>query len=171
MRLAISSTSMTAAIDQPWLPLMARQSADTTAGVIDPPADDAGDDGGDGDGDRWVTVATFWSSVEAHLARNVLEGEDIPVVIYDENVVSTHWLAASALGGIKLLVPLPDAHHAGELLGLADASRGAVSCPGCRSVRVRSLAPLTGTGWVAKLANKVLGDLRRCLDCGNTWRR
>src|SRR4051794_22723882 len=49
--------------------------------------DDHPDDGngGDDDGDavRWITVATFWDSTRAHIARLKLESEDIDCVVFD----------------------------------------------------------------------------------------
>jgi hypothetical protein len=82
--------------------------------------DDRGDDDRDDDG-PWVTVATFWSAPEAHLARLRLESNDIDCIILDENLVSTDWLYANAVGGIKVQVPASRAAYAKDLLeGPAD---------------------------------------------------
>src|SRR5690348_8982234 len=87
---------------------------------FDPPYDgDGGDDGGDDDDDgddapvRWVTVATFWHSTRAHIARLKLESEDIDCVLFDEHL---NWLCATCGGGIKLQVPEPDAPRARLIL-------------------------------------------------------
>lgn len=66
---------------------------------------------------RWVTVASFSLSTEAHLARLKLEHENIDCVIVDEHMISTNWLLSPALGGIKLQVPPDQARMARELLG------------------------------------------------------
>jgi hypothetical protein len=116
------------------------------AGDIDPPSDD--DDGGS---NRWVTVATFWQSTEAHIARLKLESEEIDCVLIDENLVATDWLYANAVGGIKLRVPEEDAARARQILSErppaialeadeirdeADRAETILVCPECGSSRV-----------------------------------
>ncbi len=51
-----------------------------------------------------VTVATYADPIQASLARNYLEENDIPVVMTDEETVSVDWSLGFALGGIKLQV-------------------------------------------------------------------
>jgi hypothetical protein len=60
--------------------------------------------GGDGGGGKWVTVATFWASEAAHIARLALESNGVRCMILDEYLVATDWLLAQATGGIKLQV-------------------------------------------------------------------
>jgi hypothetical protein len=64
------------------------------------------DEDGDGDsgGGKWVTVATFWASEAAHIARLALESNGVRCMILDEYLVATDWLLAQATGGIKLQV-------------------------------------------------------------------
>src|SRR6478736_3103835 len=83
---------------------------------IDPPneADDADD--GDGDPGPWVTIATFWQSVEAHFARLKIEDADIPCMLVDENMAMQYTIA---VGGIKLRVPAAKAEEAQKVLALA----------------------------------------------------
>ena len=82
-----------------------------------PPPPDRDDAGGGGDDDRpWVRVAAFWQPTEAHLARLKLESEGIECFLSDENIVTTYWLYANAVGGVKLLVREQDAPRAAELL-------------------------------------------------------
>src|SRR6516164_6008964 len=54
--------------------------------------------------DRLVTVATFHEPVAAALARNFLESEGIPAVLFDEDTIATNWMLSGAIGGIKLQV-------------------------------------------------------------------
>ena len=94
---------------------------------LPPPPDDRDTDDGDGDdgeGDDgpWVTVATFWHPTEAHLARLKLESEGIDCFLSDENIVTTYWLYANAVGGVKLLVREQDAPRAAELLRRGSAA-------------------------------------------------
>jgi hypothetical protein len=53
----------------------------------------------------WETVATFDNAVAAEMAKNLLEGHGIPVMISDEETVATIWSLSNAVGGIKLRVP------------------------------------------------------------------
>jgi hypothetical protein len=172
--------------------LMERQMVEaidpTTPDDIDPPSDDFGDGGGDGDDDsgddreyfHWVTVATFWTAPDAHIARLRIESQDIPCLIADENIVSTQWLWANAVGGIKLQVPAEDAAAARQLLKevapgvLSDEPDSTVYCPRCdsRDVTVerfsRRLAFLT----ILLLGAPLPFIVRRsqCQSCGHSWR-
>jgi hypothetical protein len=49
-------------------------------------------------------VATFHEPVAAALARNFLESEGIPAVLFDEDTIATNWMLSGAIGGIKLQV-------------------------------------------------------------------
>ena len=80
------------------------------------PPDVVEDDDGGGDDGPWVTVATFWQPTAAHLARLKLESEGIDCFLSDENIVTTYWLYANAVGGVKLLARGQDAPRAVELL-------------------------------------------------------
>src|SRR5438093_8419577 len=99
--------------------VMATESTDLSTQVddIDPP--EPGGDGPDNPGrdpGKWITVATFWQAIDAHLARLKLESEAIDCFLIDENLVATDWLYANAVGGIKLRVPPGSADHARQIL-------------------------------------------------------
>ena len=76
--------------------------------------------------ERLVTVRSFWTEVEAHLAKNRLEAEGIPAFLADETTVSTAWHLGNAVGGVKLQVAEPDAERATVVL---DAPAGPVEAP------------------------------------------
>jgi len=102
----------------------------------EPPHDDGGDDDDDDDdGDdgpvRWVTVATFWHSTRAHIARLKLESEEIDCVLFDEHL---NWLCATCGGGIKLQVPEPDAPRARQILRARAADHDAALTDESRAV-------------------------------------
>lgn len=93
-----------------------------------PPSSDPPDDGPDDDGAsddarriRWTTIATFSTPTEAHVARLLLEANDIDCFIADEHTVSTAWHYSLATGGMKLQVDASDVSRAVERL----ASRSA----------------------------------------------
>lgn len=54
--------------------------------------------------DSFVTVAAFQDPVAAVLAKNFLESEGIPAVLFDETTVATDWMLSAAIGGVKLQV-------------------------------------------------------------------
>lgn len=62
-----------------------------------------------------VTIATFLMQWQAHMARGVLEAEDIPCVLLDENTAQNTFHAI-AIGGIRLQVPEAYAQRAREIL-------------------------------------------------------
>ena len=51
-----------------------------------------------------TTVAVFGTPWEAQLLRLRLEAEDVPAFVQYENHVGMNWLAALALGGVRLQV-------------------------------------------------------------------
>jgi hypothetical protein len=73
--------------------------------------------------DRLVTVATFHEPVAAALARNFLESEGIPAVLFDEDTIATGWMLSGAIGGIKLQVAPIHLERAEMLLAQIQASR------------------------------------------------
>ena len=89
-----------------------------SAGGPDVPVDTSDGDGDSGGRDDWVTLGTFWSSVEAHLARLKLEAEGIDCLILDDHMAN-HQLFALATGGVKLMVPAAEAEHARAILRLS----------------------------------------------------
>jgi len=101
----------------------------------DPPHDGSDDDGDSDDGDdeplRWVTVATFWHSTRAHIAKLKLESEEIDCVLFDEHL---NWLCATCGGGIKLQVPEPDAPRARQILRARAGDQDDAAASGSRAV-------------------------------------
>jgi hypothetical protein len=54
--------------------------------------------------DDLVTVATYWSPIEASLAKNRLEAAGVPVAMADEMTAVVNWGLTNAIQGIKLQV-------------------------------------------------------------------
>ena len=69
-----------------------------------------------------VTIATFDTMLDAHIALGRLQAEGIEAVLADEHLVQTDWLYAIAVGGIKLQVAEADAPYAVEVLGRDDSA-------------------------------------------------
>jgi len=62
--------------------------------------------------DDLVTVAAFWSPIEANLAKNQLEAAGVPVAIADEMTAVVNWGLTNAIRGIKLQVRRRDFERA-----------------------------------------------------------
>lgn len=65
---------------------------------------------------RLVTVATYDNAVSAHIAAGRLRADGLYCEIADEHLVQTDWLAAPAVGGIKVQVPAEHAQRAVAIL-------------------------------------------------------
>jgi hypothetical protein len=133
----------------------------------------------------FVSVATYASSGEAHLARIALEAEGLRTVILNEN--TTNFMPDVALtpqGGIQLQVLRQDLERAKEILHRAQESRpsddpmfapepGWDACPKCHSTDIirttydkNSTRILIWALW--------FGFRRRrttCKKCGHLWNR
>lgn len=83
-----------------------------------------------------ITVATFQSVDEAHLARMRLEGSGIDAVVADENMVQTFWFYSNAIGGVRMQVREEDHAAAIEVLGLVPVKEGLIECPNCGSTKI-----------------------------------
>ena len=61
---------------------------------------------------NWTTIKVFNESLQAHMLKSILEGEDIPCFLKDDNMVAIHPWASIALGGVKLQVKEVDVDKA-----------------------------------------------------------
>jgi hypothetical protein len=141
------------------------------------PPDFFDNDNNDGDGDddnnepsRWVTVARFSRSSDAHIARIKLEAEDIDCVIIDEHLGST--LGYIAVGGIKLQVPEAQSRVAQSLLGNTRRPHPTF-CPACHQPGAR-LAPISPTTVLLSLLLlgiplAFLSSKHTCPHCNHSW--
>jgi hypothetical protein len=76
--------------------------------------------------DELVTIATYDFPAIAEIERSVLDEEDIPAFLADDNLVATNWLLSNAVGGAKLRVAASNVPRAVEIL---DAYRASHSGP------------------------------------------
>jgi hypothetical protein len=63
-----------------------------------------------------VTLATFWSAPEAHLACSRLEAEGIAAVVTDEIATTATWGLGNICGGVRVDVPAADLTKAREIM-------------------------------------------------------
>jgi hypothetical protein len=70
--------------------------------------------------DNFITIASYLTGPEAHLAKNSLELEGIPSFLADEQTDNALGLVVGFVHGVKLLVAEEHAERAAEIL----AARG-----------------------------------------------
>jgi len=70
--------------------------------------------------ERWITVATFATPEQAHIACNALREFGLPARLDDDVIVGLAWHLGTALGGVKVKVPEEHVAAAREFLGYAD---------------------------------------------------
>lgn len=91
-----------------------------------------------------VTIESFTSPWEAHIARGRLEAEGIPASVIGEHHIGAHWPISQALGGVRLMVPKSAAAealdvlralHSGKFQADLEAETGLTksACPHCGS--------------------------------------
>jgi hypothetical protein len=92
--------------------------------------------------DELVTVTTYSSVIDAHLAKNKLESEGILAFLFDENVMSLNPLYNISVGGIKLKTLESDRAQAEAVLtSLQDQpytneQNEVITCPQCGSENI-----------------------------------
>lgn len=133
-----------------------------------------------------VTVDTFTSPWDAHIARSLLESEGIPAFLGDENMVGMDWPLSQALGGVKLKVSAADVEQARVVLKewkeghfeaalVEELALATPVCPRCgskelepfRSERSRFLTFLFGIFTAAIFPPPISG--LRCERCGHEF--
>lgn len=136
----------------------------------------------------FVTVASFISPWDAHIAKGLLESEGIPVVIRNEHHVSVNWTLSNALGGVLLQVTEENANRAQKVLESVHTGepKQAIKqqfpdmvenvCPQCTSLNIKSRFPI-GTIILLVFTLGFTGIIfppRRknhtCLECGSEWK-
>ncbi len=137
--------------------------------------------------DKLVTIATFWESWEAHLAKDRLLDAGINCFLSGVNFVATYWLYANADRGIKLKVVGSNAAKAGELLegnGQIETDETANSdlqakgdndvCPKCQSADIKYERFSRNVFFLSILLLgfplPFPGKHYRCKSCRHAWR-
>jgi len=137
--------------------------------------------------EKLITVATFWETWEAHLARDKLSDAGINCFLSGENFVATYWLLAGADRGIKLKVAEPDAPEAVKILEAdekekikktADSSPDGQEenevCPKCQSTDIEyerfSRKIFFLSILLLRFPLPFFSNRYRCQSCGYVWR-
>ena len=65
-----------------------------------------------GEQNRWQTIRTYSTVIDAELARTKLESQDIECFVHDTFLLSINSFLTNALGGVRLDVKTEDAERA-----------------------------------------------------------
>ena len=130
-----------------------------------------------------VVVATYDTSTEAHLARTVLESEDVFAIVQGDHAMSANPFFVFYPGvRVELKVMSEDLAKAKEILGVSDQPEvkehtTVFQCPECGSniTKTRKLSGKTFLAWLylAPIIAFLLGifkGTRRCESCGFSWK-
>lgn len=101
-----------------------------------------------GEGNPFISVATFSTPIEAHLARNILEEEGIEAIIADEHLGDTAGGYIQAIGGIRVQVRASDAEAARAILAVNPPLKGTPKAnPGILWILLVGVAIALLTSW------------------------
>ncbi|HUR66172.1 MAG TPA: DUF2007 domain-containing protein [Chitinophagaceae bacterium] len=127
---------------------------------------------------EWVLLNAYQNYVEAHIAKGVLEENEIPSWLKDENTVTIDPILTNAVGGIKLMVEKENAQKAWEILeGLRNEHRVLLTCPQCGSHNIEFVStPRKPMNWISAITTFFIGDyaiavdkVNHCFDCGKEF--
>ena len=126
----------------------------------------------------FVPVRSYSDSIQANLARSVLESADIPTTLWDEHIVNTDWFYNGVVGGVKLLVPADRKAEAHALLAEvteSPKSGGRLTgyrCPECDATEVKLAGFGRRLAWlvVALFGIPLPWSSVECESCGHGWR-
>lgn len=127
---------------------------------------------------EWVLLNAYPNYVEAHIAKGVLEENEIPSWLKDENTITIDPILTNAVGGIKLMVEKENAQRAWEILeGLRNEQKALLACPQCGSHNVELVStPRKPMNWISAITTFFIGDyaiatdkVNHCFDCGNEF--
>jgi hypothetical protein len=123
-------------------------------------------------------IATFGTSVDAHLCRMALEEAEIPCWVFNDHLAGVHVPLAMVIG-VSVRVRPEDESAAREILeavrsGVTAAPEDPVPCPRCEgaeTLRERTIDRLSTIGaWSIAGTPAAQSEWRyRCSACGHVW--
>lgn len=124
---------------------------------------------------NFVVAQVFTNYVDANIIMGRLETEGINCWLRDENTVTIDPILTNAVGGIKLMVPEPQAGRAFELLKqFRNEKESILKCPRCGSSDVEFVTtPRKASNWFGVIVGFLFtnyalpGDKTyHCFHCG-----
>lgn len=133
---------------------------------------------------KLITLRSYSFAIDANIAKNVLENEEIECFLFDENINSINPLYAVATGGIKLKVYSEEAGFADKILKewenkpTTNEVDEVVCCPKCGSQQIetgflnvngfRDVLSFLFAFFLSVFPLKV-SRKKRCKDCGKIF--
>lgn len=127
---------------------------------------------------EFIVLNSYPNYIEAHIAKGVLEEQDIRCWLKDENTVTIDPILTNAVGGIKIMVAAVQAERGREILNqLRSEQKMALACPVCGSHNVEQVStPRKPINWISALSTFFLGDyamtvekVNHCFDCNHEF--
>lgn len=123
---------------------------------------------------RYHTLGSFDLVADAEILRIKLESEGIPVYLKDANILQAEPFIATAIGGVKVQVPLEYRQRAEVIYDQVrayalDREGQPIVCPNCRAARSERYY-LRNSLWY-RLFPFLAPATYRCLSCGIITRR
>jgi predicted RNA-binding Zn-ribbon protein involved in translation (DUF1610 family) len=127
---------------------------------------------------EFVLLNAYNNYIEAHIAKGVLEEQEINCWLKDENTVTIDPIFANAVGGIKLMVDKTQAQRAWEILdNLKKEQKTLIVCPQCGSHNIEFVStPRKVANWLSVITGFLftsyalpVDKVNHCFDCGHEF--
>lgn len=125
---------------------------------------------------KYVIAAVFDNYINAHLARGLLEQQNINCWLKDEMTVTVDPILTNAIGGIKLMVTEVQLERTQQILQATKQEfNDRYPCPQCGSTHIEYIStPRKVSNWLGTFVSAVLGvgsatpidKVYHCFDCG-----
>ncbi|MBK8952793.1 MAG: DUF2007 domain-containing protein [Chitinophagaceae bacterium] len=126
----------------------------------------------------FIPINFYGNYIDAHIAKGVLEENDIDCWLKDENTVTIDPILTNAVGGIKLMVPKEKAGLAKQILeSVRSEQKITVTCPKCGSHNIEPVnTPRKASNWFGAIVGFLtmnyalpVDTVSHCFDCGHEF--
>lgn len=136
---------------------------------------------------KFVTICTYTSPWDAHIAMGRLESEGIPVFLAHEQHIWMNWMYSNALGGVKLQVTSLNAGQAYEIINAINSGEyeealreqfpdmKGNACPQCgceesiSKFSTKTITLIIFMFFACSVIFPARRDKHSCLKCGQKW--
>lgn len=128
---------------------------------------------------KYIQIQTYDNYIESHMARGILESENISCWLKDENTVTIDPILTNAVGGIKLMVATSQVDRAKELLDITNKHfKQTNPCPNCGGTDVEYVStPRKASNWFTTIFSLILNGgspmpvkkVYHCFTCGHEY--
>ena len=127
---------------------------------------------------KFIVAQVYNNYIDANIILGRLQEEEINCWLKDENTVTITPMLTNAIGGIKLMVPEPQAERAFELLRKYRSEiQALIKCPRCGSANIEFVTtPRKTSNWLGVIIGIFFtscalspGKVYHCFDCGHEF--